>query len=472
MNVEELVHLPISALGKLYREKVISPVEVTSAVLERIKKYNRSLNAFISVLEGSALAQARQAEQDFMQGVDRGPLQGIPFSLKDIFDTAGIRTTAGSSHWADRIPDQTATSAQRLLEAGGVLIGKCNLLEFAYGIVHPDFGQCNNPWDIQRTSGGSSSGSASSVAAGMGWGSLGTDTGGSIRIPASYCGVVGLKPSYGRVSRHGVFPLSWSLDHVGTLARSVEDTAILLEIIAGYDPLDSTSAREPVPAYRTGLSRTLKGRRVGILEQHMNHPDLSSEVRETTWQAIKELEVLGATLVPVHIPSLDLADPAMLVAILPEATVVHEQMLRERPEKYAEGTRQQLELGALLPAVDYIRAHQFRTRLLVEYMQALSDAEVIVSPTVAFEAPAEDPVVAAGEGTDEARRTAPYNLTGLPAVSVPCGFGPAGLPLGLQIVGAPFAEEVILNVAYAYEQHAGWLQANPKGFEYQATTDQ
>jgi len=353
-----------------------------------------------------------------------------------------------------------------------VLIGKCNLLEFAYGIVHPDFGQCNNPWDLQRTSGGSSSGSAASVAAGMGWGSLGTDTGGSIRIPASYCGVVGLKPTYGRVSRHGVFPLSWSLDHVGTLARSVEDTAILLEIIAGHDALDSTSAQEAVPAYRTGLSHTLKGVKVGILEQHLNHPDLHPGVRETTWQAIQELEALGATLISLHIPSLDLADPALLVAILPEATVVHEQMLREHPEKYAQGTRQQLELGALLPAVDYIRAQQFRTRLLDEFMQALSEADVIVSPTVAFEAPAEDPLVAAGQGSDEARRTAPYNLIGLPAVSVPCGFGPAGLPLGLQIAGAPFAEDAILNVAYAYEQHAGWLQAHPEGFNHQASANQ
>ena len=465
MNTAELSYLSIPALGRLYRTKELSPVEATFAVLDRIEKNDRRLNAFISVLKEPALVQARQAEQDFMHGIDRGPLQGVPFSLKDIFDTGGIRTTAGSAQWANRVPGQTATSARRLLEAGGVLIGKCNLLEFAYGIVHPDFGQCNNPWDLQRTSGGSSGGSASSLAAGMGWGSLGTDTGGSIRIPASYCGVVGLKPTYGRVSRHGVFPLSWSLDHVGTLARSVEDTAILLEIIAGYDALDSSSAREPVPAYRSGLNGTIEGVRVGVLEQHLDHPDLHPGVSETTWQAIKVLEDLGATLVPLQIPSLDLADPALLVAILPEATVVHEQMLREHPDKYSEGTRQQLELGALLPAVDYVRAQQFRTRLLAEFMQVFEDADVIVSPTVAFEAPAEDPLVAAGQGSDEARRTGPYNLTGLPAISVPCGFGPDGLPLGLQIAGAPFAEDTILKVAYAYEQQAGWFQSHPAGLE-------
>jgi aspartyl-tRNA(Asn)/glutamyl-tRNA(Gln) amidotransferase subunit A len=219
MNAEDIVYLDITTLGRLYRARDLSPVEATQAALDRIEKYDHRLNAFITVLREEALADARKAEKDFCDGVDGGPLQGVPFSLKDLFDTVGIRTTAGSPQWENRIPNQTATSARRLMEAGAVLIGKCNLLEFAYGIVHPAYGQCNNPWDARRTAGGSSSGSASSVAAGMGWGSLGTDTGGSIRIPASYCGIVGMKPTYGRVSRHGVYALSWSLDHVGTLFR-------------------------------------------------------------------------------------------------------------------------------------------------------------------------------------------------------------------------------------------------------------
>ncbi len=461
MNPEELLYLDITTLGRLYRTRAVSPVEATLAALDRIERCQSKLNAFITLLREEALAQARRAEADFLAGIDRGLLQGIPISLKDIFDTAGIRTTAGSPHWRERIPTHTATSAQRLLDQGAVLLGKCNLLEFAYGIVHPEFGQCNNPWNLQRTSGGSSSGSSASVAAGMGWGSLGTDTGGSIRIPAAYCGVVGLKPTYGRVSRYGVFPLSWSLDHVGTLARTVEDTAILLGVIAGYDPLDATSSRESVPNYRESLEGGIRGLRVGVLEQHMNHPDLRPGVAEATWQAVKELEALGAVLKPIDIPSLELADAAMLIAILPEATAIHERMLREAPEKYADMTRQQLELGALLPAVDYLRVQQFRTRLLGEFLEAFREVDVLVNPCVAFEAPAEDPVVAAGEGSDEARRTGPYNLTGLPAVSVPCGFGPAQMPLGLQIAGAPLAEATILRAAYAFEQSTGWYRRHP-----------
>lgn len=461
MKSDDLFFLTITELGQMYREGSISPVEVTQAVLDRMARLDRSLNAFITVLSDQALAQARLAEQDFRHGIDRGPLQGIPISLKDIFDTAGIETTAASPQWRGRVPVQTATSAKRLLDAGAILVGKCNLLEFAYGIVHPEFGQCNNPWNPTRTSGGSSSGSASSVAAGMCWGSLGTDTGGSIRIPASYCGIVGLKPTYGRVSRHGVFPLSWSLDHVGTLARTVEDTAILLTAIAGHDPLDPTSGRDAVPDYYAGLRRDLKGLRVGVLEQHMSHPDLRPGVGEAAWQAVKELEKIGMVLQSVHIPDLDLADPALLIAILPEATLAHEHMLRETPENYAEMTRQQLELGALLPAVDYLRAQQFRTRLLAQFVATFEDVDVLVNPTVAFEAPAEDPVVAAGEGSDEARRTGPYNLVGLPAITIPCGFGPNDMPLGLQIAGPPMGEADVLAAAFAYEQHAGWHRRRP-----------
>ena len=462
MSTPELHFLDIASLGRMYRQKQLSPVEVTKHVLERIERMNGKLNAFITVLNESVLAQAEQAERDFQNGIDRGPLQGVPFSLKDIIDTANIRTTAGSAMWRGRVPEQTATSAQRLLDAGAILLGKCNLLEFAYGIVHPEFGQCNNPWDTARTSGGSSSGSASSVAAGLGWGSLGTDTGGSIRIPAAYCGVVGMKATYGRVSRHGVFPLSWSLDHVGTLARSVEDTAILLQAVAGYDPLDASSVRAPVPDYRAALTRELCGVRVGVLEQHMNHADLHAGVGEAVWTVVKELESAGASVQAVHIPSLNLADPALLTAILPEATVVHEQMLKEKPENYAEMTRQQLELGALIPAVDYLRTQQFRTKLTREFLEVFQDVDVIVSPTIAFEAPEEDPVVAAGEGSDESRRTGPYNLTGLPAISVPCGFGRANMPLGLQIAGPPMAEVMVLRTAYAYEQSMTWHHSHPE----------
>jgi aspartyl-tRNA(Asn)/glutamyl-tRNA(Gln) amidotransferase subunit A len=250
------------------------------------------------------------------------------------------------------------------------------------------------------------------------------------------------------------------LDHVGTLTRTVEDAAILLQAIAGYDPLDFTSSRDAVPQYCEGLRESIRGLRLGVLEQHMGN-DLRPGVADITQKAIEELDRAGMRAQSVRIPSLEQADPALLVAILPEATVVHQEWIRSRAADYAEMTRQQLELGALVPAVDYVRVQQYRRRLLAEFMDVFRHVDVLVSPTVAWEAPKEDPTVAAGEGSAEARRTGPYNLNGLPAVSVPCGFGPNGLPLGLQIAGPPMAEALILRVAYAYEQRAGWSQQHP-----------
>jgi len=461
MDKRELCYLDIARLGQLYRSGEVSPVEATQAVLERIHALDARLNAFITVLDEPALASARVSEAEMRAGLDRGPLHGVPVSLKDLIDTAGVRTTCASPIRRDYVPQHSATVVRRLEAAGAVMVGKCNLLEFAYGIVHPEFGQSNNPWDTSRTAGGSSSGSCASVAAGMGYGSLGTDTGGSIRIPAAYCGVVGFKPTYGLVSRQGVFPLSWSLDHVGTITRSVEDAAILLRVVAGTDPLDSTSATAPVPDYRSALNGDVRGLHLGVLEQHMTSVDLRPGVAEAAAAAVSMLEKAGMRIKKIQLPSLEGADPALLLAILPEGTLVHEAWLRQRPQDYAEMTRQQLEMGALIPAIVYVRAQQYRARLLRECMAAFQDVDVLVSPTVAWEAPQEDPSLAGGDGATEARRTGPFNLTGLPAISVPCGFGPAGLPLGLQITGAPFAEALVLRVAHVYEQRAGWPGRHP-----------
>jgi aspartyl-tRNA(Asn)/glutamyl-tRNA(Gln) amidotransferase subunit A len=249
-------------------------------------------------------------------------LHGVPVSLKDLIDTAGTRTTAASRLWRDRVPATSATVARRLEQAGAILIGKCNLLEFAYGIVHPDYGQCNNPWNIQRTSGGSSSGSAASVAAGMGWGSVGTDTGGSIRIPAAYCGVVGLKPTYGRVSLQGICPLSASLDHAGPLARTVADAALLYDALAGYDPLDPQSLAEAVADGVATIQGEVRGLRLGVVAEHMS-ADLQPGVAEATWAAVRALEQLGVHVREIHIASLQAADDALLAAIMPEAALVH-----------------------------------------------------------------------------------------------------------------------------------------------------
>jgi aspartyl-tRNA(Asn)/glutamyl-tRNA(Gln) amidotransferase subunit A len=455
MDEAELCYLDIASLGWLYRRGEVSPVEATQAIFNRIDRLNGHLNAFITLLHEPALEQARQAEKELRQGIDRGPLHGVPVSLKDLFDVAGVRTTAGSRIWQDHIASQTATAGQRLLDAGAILIGKCNLLEFAYGIVHADYGQCNNPWDIAHTSGGSSSGSAASVAAGLGWASLGTDTGGSIRVPASYCGLVGLKPTYGRVSRNGAFPLSWSLDHVGPLARTVEDAAIVLRAIAGHDPLDDTSSREPVPDYRAASNADVRGLKMGVLEQHMG-AELRPGVAETVRAAVAELERAGMQSQPVYLPSLDEASAALLLVVMPEATVIHQDWLRSRPGDYAEGTREQLELGALIPAVDYVRAQQYRRRLLEEFQTVFQQVNVIVSPSVIWEAPQEDPDISNEQGSVELLCSAAHNLTGLPAVTLPCGFGPAGLPIGLQIAGPPMSEALVLRVAYSYEQRAGW----------------
>jgi aspartyl-tRNA(Asn)/glutamyl-tRNA(Gln) amidotransferase subunit A len=460
VDEQELCYTDIATLGRRYRDRVLSPVEATRAVLDRIRRLDGRLNSFITVLEQPALAQARQAEAELARGDDRGPLHGVPISLKDLIDTADVRTTAASRLWRDRIPSRSATIARRLAEAGAVLIGKCNLLEFAYGIVHPDYGQCNNPWDTGRTSGGSSGGSAASVAAGMGWGSIGTDTGGSIRIPAAYCGVVGLKPTYGRVSLHGICPLSSSLDHAGPLARSVADAAILLGAIAGHDTLDPMCLADPAGDYRSALADAVDGLRLGVVVEHLGD-DLQPGVGDATWAAVRELERAGMRVREVSIARLREADDALLGIVMPEAALVHAAWLRDRPADYAALTREQLEQGARIAAVDYLRTQEYRCRLREDFLAALRDVDVLVSPTVAWEAPAEDPPVGESQGAAEARRTGPYNLAGLPAISAPCGFGPQGLPLGLHIAAAPLAEDLLLRVAHAYEQRAGWFQQHP-----------
>jgi aspartyl-tRNA(Asn)/glutamyl-tRNA(Gln) amidotransferase subunit A len=459
MDEQDLCLHSIAGLGRLFRKRALSPVEATSAALERLRRLDGQLNSFITVLEGSALTQARQAEDELGRGIDRGPLHGVPISLKDLIDTAGVPTTAASRHWRDRVPIQTATVAQRLEEAGAVLLGKCNLLEFAYGIVHPDFGQTNNPWDRARTSGGSSGGSAASIAAGIGWGSIGSDTGGSIRIPASYCGVVGLKPTYGLVSLHGVCDLSPSLDHAGPIARSVSDIASLLQIIAGHDPADPRSLDAPLPDYTAALEHNIRGLRVGVVQEHMGR--LHPGVADVTMAALRELERLGMQLCEVSLPELAGADQALLALVMPEASLVHTDGLRQRPGDYAELTRAQLEQGTQIPAVDYLRAQAYQRNLRAAMLTALRGVDLLASPTVAWEASAEDPPVGDPEGADEALRTGPYNITGLPAISIPCGFGPAGLPLGLQLAAAPLAEGLLLRAAHHYEQQAGWAQRHP-----------
>ncbi len=462
MTADELCFLSIRELGAKYRAREASPAEAVRIIFDRIDRFEKPLNSWISVRREEALTEARAAEKELRAGQDRGPLHGVPVSVKDNMDTAGLQTTCASRILRNRVPSRDATVVRRLRHAGAVLLGKTNLLEFAYGIVHPDYGQCNNPWDPSRTAGGSSSGAASSVAAGMGYAALGTDTGGSIRIPASYCGIVGYKPTYGLVSRAGVFPLSWSLDHVGPLTRTVEDTATVLQEIAGSDPDDPTAVNGPIPDPRKVIEGTLRGARVGVIKELMGD-DLRPGVRAAFERALRVFRTGGTTVWEVSVPSILYSDQALLPVIGPEATAVHESWLRTRPEDYAPMTRAQLELGAMYAATDYVRAQRFRSKLMAECETALEQVEVLIAPTVAWVAPKEDPAVAGQEGVIEARRTAPFNLTGMPAITVPCGTAEDELPIGLQIAGRWLEDERVLQVAYAFERAAEWTVTVPRG---------
>ncbi len=451
----QLAFLSIDELGARFRDGTASPVDAVRECLDRIERYDGRLNAWITVSTEQALHEAAEAERSLRRGEDLGPLHGVPVAVKDNIDTAGVRTTCASRILRDHVPASDAVVVERLRAAGAIVLGKTNLLEFAYGIVHPDYGQCNNPWDASRTSGGSSSGSAAAVAAGMAFAALGTDTGGSIRIPASYCGIVGMKPTYDRVSRRGVFPLSWSLDHVGPLTRTVGDAVLVLEVIAGPQARDPVATASDPVRLDVGESIPLAGARIGVVREHRGD-DLRPSVSQAFHDLLGRASHAGADIVEVSVPSLPFADDALMPVIAPEAAMIHERWLRSRPEEYAAMTRSQLELGALCSAIDYVRAGAFRSKLSAEFDRVLLRVDVIVSPTVAWEAPAEDPVVAGDEGAIEARRTGPYNLTGLPAVTIPIGSGEEGLPIGLQVAGGWMNDDGVLRVARALEGISGW----------------
>ena len=435
---DDLLFAPIATIAARYRQGNLSPVAVAERTLARIEALNPTLNAFITVTADTALASARQAATELAAGMDRGLRHGIPVALKDLVDTAGIRTTCGSRVLADHIPSTDARIVRHLAAAGAVLVGKTNLLEFAYGIVHPDFGPTANPYDPARTAGGSSGGSAAAVAAGLCFAAVGTDTGGSIRVPAAYCGVAGLKPTYDLVRLDGVFPLSWSLDHAGPLARTAADAALLLDGLLGRRPT-------PVPP------AALPGLRLGILTAHRTGHELERPVQDAFDAACAALARAGATLHDVAIPDLDLADGVLLSVIAPEASAVHGRWIGDRGDDYAPLTRRQIEVGFTIPAVTYVRAQQYRRHLTNQFLAAFEHVDAILSPTAPWVAPAEDPAVMEDEGAAEARRTGPYNLTGLPALTVNCGFGPTGLPIGLQIATPPHTDALCLSIGAAYE---------------------
>jgi aspartyl-tRNA(Asn)/glutamyl-tRNA(Gln) amidotransferase subunit A len=427
----------IAALGAAYRNGSISPVEVVLGSLDRIAMFDPKLNSFITVLEADSIAQAEIAARELKAGRDRGPLHGVPIAIKDLVDMAGVPTTFASRAGSPRMAETDAVLVRNLKQAGAIILGKTNLLEYAYGAVHPDFGQTNNPWDPHRTSGGSSGGSASAVAAGLCFAAVGTDTGGSIRIPASYCGVAGLKPSFGRVSLDGVQALSPSLDHAGPLARSCADAALTLGGMTGT----------PVHVQRAKLS----GLRIGI----MHHPGadrfLETEVQAHFDQVVGDLNRAGAHVRPMQVPELERARDALIAIIEPEASLIHRDLLRSEPTGFCSITRAQLEAGFGISAVDYLNALRVRERLTAAFQHAFESIDAILSPSVPWVAPAEDPPVGGEEGAGEMVYSGIYNLVGLPAVSVPCGTSSEGLPSGLQVATRWHKDELALSIGLALE---------------------
>jgi aspartyl-tRNA(Asn)/glutamyl-tRNA(Gln) amidotransferase subunit A len=438
-------------------------VQLVTDLLERIDATEDALNAYTVVGRDSALAVAAELDAAQAAGELRGPLHGIPISVKDLLDTADLPTSAGGKPRGSGTPETDAAVVTRLREAGAVIVGKTNTHEYAYGYttVNPHHGDTHNPWDVARTAGGSSGGSGASVAAGSAIAAIGSDTGGSIRVPASFCGIFGIKPTFGRVSRAGVFPLAWTLDHVGPLTQSAEDAAIMLGAIAGPDPADATTlGLPPVEDYRATLADGIEGLRVGVPSSYF-FDDIDAEVLASVRAAIAELEALGAVLVPVDIAGLDAAVGAWLSILLAEATVIHEAELRFAPEDYGADVRLYLEAGAAVSAAQYLRAQRAREQLADAFAVAMRDVDVVVTPATAV------PAQPLGQGTvtigdlDEAlfltlaRISAPLDLVGLPAASVPCGLTSAGLPIGLQVIGHPFAEATVLRAAHAYEQRRG-----------------
>jgi aspartyl-tRNA(Asn)/glutamyl-tRNA(Gln) amidotransferase subunit A len=459
-----LCHLTIRQAGELIRKGELSPVELTRAFFDRIDQTDSRLHSFITLLPEEAMQQARTAESEIQSGGYKGPLHGIPIALKDLYDTAGIRTTAGSRVDFDRVPTEDATTTARLKAAGATLLGKLAMHEFALG--GPDwttpFEPARNPWNLDHITGGSSSGSASAVASGQCMGALGSCTGGSIRGPASLCGIVGLKPTYGRVSRFGVVTLSWSQDHCGPMTWTVEDTAYMLQAIAGHDPKDPTTSRAPVPDYSLSLKEDMRGVKVGLPRHYFFDPDpsVNSEVVSTVEKAVAALQELGAQVEEVSLPSLEHVRAANSVIMVTEAYAFHEPNLKSRPQDFGEIVRGRFRIGGLLKASDYLQAQRVRQWCRREFADALRQVDLLVTPTMTQPA-------AAFEGYDPTSAilgrsfTAPFNVTGLPAISVPCGFTASGLPVGMQIAGRPFDEPGVIQAAYTYQQHAGWFQTRP-----------
>jgi aspartyl-tRNA(Asn)/glutamyl-tRNA(Gln) amidotransferase subunit A len=441
------------------RSGQVSSVELTTAAIARIDRLDANLRAFIAVTPEQAMEQAKRADRELASGTDRGPLHGIPIALKDLFATRGVRTTGGSKIYENFIPDRDCTVVEKLQAAGAVSLGKLNMHELAYGITsaNPHFGPVRNPWNQQHSPGGSSGGSGAAVAARMVFMAMGSDTGGSIRIPAAFCGTVGLKPTYGRVSRYGVLPLSYSLDHVGPLTRSVRDAALTLNAIAGRDPLDPTSSRRPVVDFVPDDECGIRGLRIGFPE-NFYFDRLDKDVESSVRGAIARAESLGAVVKPVRLPDIASLNAVARMILLAEAAAVASPHLHRR-EWFGADVMTLLDQGRLVPAMDYVNAQRLRRAMRREFDRMWSQVDCFVAPATPATAPRIGDTTVRLGGVDEDVRLAAtrlvrgINALGLPALSIPCGLSGAGLPIGMQIVGPAFEEALLLKVGAALEDN-------------------
>ena len=455
---DELAYLSLTGASALIKSRRLSPVELTTAFLDRIDRFDGQVGAFITVTREEALRAARAAEQEIARGRYRGPMHGIPFGVKDTHYTKGIKTTANTPVLADFVPDFDATVVARLKGAGGVLIGKMKLPEFSFGSAGEGgaFPDAKNPWNLSRTPGGSSSGSAAALAAGLLTVATGGDTSGSIRNPATFCGVVGMKPTYGRVSRHGIVVISWSLDHVGPMTRTVADNAMLLNAIAGHDPADETSSSLRVPDYAAAVRRGVRGMRIGVPKPPQfdgYHPDVMRAFHD----ALDVFRKLGANVFEVDLPpTSQVVDDVQSIVRIAEAASYHEPFLATKADRYGlTSVRRDVEAGSLVTAVQYLRAQKVRAKFTNDLSETFRGLDVFVTP--GMPAPA-------GERVDVKqpfRRM--FNVCGFPALVLPMGFSitPAGLPLGLQIAAKPFDEETIYGAAHAFESATAWHLKRP-----------
>jgi aspartyl-tRNA(Asn)/glutamyl-tRNA(Gln) amidotransferase subunit A len=461
--------LTVREAGDLIRTKALSPVELTAAVLRRIARFDGPLVAHITVTAEWALERARAAEEEIAVGNYRGRVHGIPIGLKDLYATAGVLTTAGSGALRDNIPSEHATTVAKLLDAGAVIAGKHNLHEFAMGGsgINPHFGTVRNPWNAARTAGGSSSGTGAAVAAGLCLAGLGSDTGGSIRIPAAYCGLAGLKPTYGRVSVRGVYPFSWTLDHAGPMTKSVEDAAIVLDAIAGFDPEEPYSMDARPGTFFRDLKPEVRGMRVGVIEDFLEDPRLEEAVKSPFLGALGALEDLGARLVDVRLPEFEETRAAMTNIVRPEASVGHADLIASRPEGYEPALLERIRGYKSIPSSDVVEAYRIRARAIRIYDRLMQGFDVLAGPTVPIAAP--DLETLRSSSAAPMSPGAPpfaifagiFNLTGQPALSIPCGFDSNGVPVGFSLIGKRWDEQTVLNAGAAYQAATDWHTRRP-----------